>query len=295
MKSLGAHRSLSMATAIALSTAGIAATAVYAGDASKANRTNIAAIPPAGEGSLGVAYTIAFWGIPFGHSDVNIKLAKDSYKTSSVFQTSGIVSLFWKSDIQASSTGTIASDNLEPAVYDSYDQRRADKKQRVKVTFTDADPTVFADPPYSLTKYPVSSQQKKEALDPMSAVALVMTGIKADAKNPCGTVAPVFDGRRRYNIEFKYLKDEPANVPGVYKGKAHLCEMHYNQIAGFKPKVVQEGKSLPPVYGWFVDVPSSAAPTGKYLVLIKAWASNGWGTADATITKMDVDKSGKQG
>jgi hypothetical protein len=293
MKFLGIRRPVSLAAALILSAAGVTASAVHAGDAPKPR--NVAAIPPAGEGSLGVAYTIAFWGIPFGHTNVDIKLEKDSYHTASTFETNGVVSVFWKSDIQASSNGTIADGNLEPAVYDSYDQRRADKKQRVKVTFTDADPTVFADPPYSLTKYPVSSAQKKEALDPMSAVALVMTGIKADAKNPCGTVAPVFDGRRRYNIEFKYLKDENANVAGIYKGKAHLCEMHYNQIAGFKPKIQAQGKALPPVYGWFVDVPSQAAPTGKYVVLIKAWTSTGWGTADATISKMDIDKPGKSG
>ncbi len=280
---------LRRSTVIALAALAMGATA-YAGDAPK----KVAAIPPGGEGSLNASYTIAFWGIPFGASDLNIKVQKDAYQTSSTFKTTGVVSAFWQSDIQASSNGAIRPGNLEPAVYDSYDQRRADKKQRVKVTFSDADPTVLAEPPYSLTKYPVSSAQKKEALDPMSAVALVMTGIKADAKNPCGTVAPVFDGRRRYNIAFKYLKDEFAKVDGIYKGNAHLCEMQYNQIAGFKPKIVKEGKALPPIYGWFADMPSAAVPGGKYVVLIKAWAHTGWGTADATINKLAVDKaSGK--
>lgn len=279
---------------IAIAAAALMSAAALAGDIAKTDK--VASIAPGtAAGTLDLAYSIAFWGIPFGHSNVEIKLDKDAYQTRSDFETSGIVSVFWKSDIEASSNGTIKPGNLEPAVYDSYDQRRSDHKQRVKVTFTDDDPTVLADPPYNMKKYPVTSKQKREALDPMSAVALVMAGVKADAKNPCGTVAPVFDGRRRYDISFTYVKDEQATVKGIYSGKAHLCQMHYNQIAGFKPKIVKEGKSLPPVYGWFVDVPSPNAPNGRYVVLIKAWASTGWGTADATITHMSIDKGIKKG
>ncbi len=133
---------LRRSTVIALAAVAMGATA-YAGDAPK----KVAAIPPGGEGSLNASYTIAFWGIPFGASDLNIKVQKDAYQTSSTFKTTGVVSAFWQSDIQASSNGAIRPGNLEPAVYDSYDQRRADKKQRVKVTFSDADPTVLAEPP----------------------------------------------------------------------------------------------------------------------------------------------------
>ena len=240
--------------------------------------------------SLGVAYTISFWGIPFGHTDFDSKFHDQAYSTSSHFQTSGIVSAFWNAKIEASSNGQVAPHALEPAVYDSLYQRGADKKERVKVTFTGAEPTVEADPPYPQTQYPVTEEQKKEALDPLSAVTLVLAGIKSDSANPCGTVAPVFDGRRRYNIEFKYLKEDRPDVDtALGKGKAHLCEMHYNQIAGFKPKILKEGKAFPPIYGWFVDVPNPNAPNGHYEIALKVWASTGWGTVDATLSQIHVN------
>lgn len=240
-------------------------------------------------GALGVEYTISFWGIPFGHTDFDSKFHQETYNTISHFETSGIVSMFWQAKIEATSSGQFGSRGLEPVVYDSTYQRSADKKERVKVTFIGTEPTVEADPPYPVTQYPVTPEQKKEALDPLSAVTLVLAGIKASSANPCGTVAPVFDGRRRYDIEFTYLKDEKPDVnAALWKGKAHLCQMHYHQIAGFKPKILKEGKAFPPIYGWFADVPSPDAPDGHYVIALKVWASTGWGTVDATLSQMHV-------
>jgi len=246
--------------------------------------------------SLGVAYTISFWGIPFGHTDFDSKFRDQTYSTNSHFETSGIVSMFWQAKIEASSSGQLAPHALEPGVYDSLYQRGSDKKERVKVTFAGADPLVEADPPYNAAQYPVTGEQKKEGLDPLSAVTLVLAGLKADPANPCGTVAPVFDGRRRYNIEFTYLKDENPDVQTpLGKGKAHLCQMHYHQIAGFKPKIMKEGKAFPPIYGWFADVPNASAPSGHYLIALKVWAATGWGTVDATLSEFHVNGAQPKG
>src|SRR5271170_2507203 len=104
--------------------------------------------------SLGVAYTITFWGIPFGHTDFDSKFHEQAYSTTSHFETSGIVSMFWQAKIEASSSGQLAPHALEPGVYDSFYQRGSTNKERVKVTFAGADPTVDADPPYNTAQYP---------------------------------------------------------------------------------------------------------------------------------------------
>ena len=102
----------------------------------------------------------------------------------------------------------------------------------------------------------------------------------------------MFDGRRRYNIEFTFLRDEPVKLEnGLYSGKAHLCQLHYNQIAGFKPKLLKEGRALPPAFAWVAEIPSAAAPHGRYLLPLKLWASTGFGTVTATLTQMKVEDS----
>ncbi|HTQ13918.1 MAG TPA: DUF3108 domain-containing protein [Rhizomicrobium sp.] len=239
--------------------------------------------------TLDVGYSIAFWGIAFGHTDYDGKFAGGAYDSKSHFETSGIVSVFWNSTIDAVANGRVGAHSIAPNVYDSYSQDHNSKRQRVKVTFEDDDPTTFADPPYNTTKYPVSEEQKKGAVDPMSAITTILAGVKADTKNPCGAGVQVFDGRRRYDVTFTYLGDEKASVPGVWSGNVHKCQIHYNQIAGYKQKIVKEGKALPPMFADFADVPAAGAPNGRFVVAVRLWSALSWGTVTATIDQLKVD------
>lgn len=242
---------------------------------------------PPRAGMVSVAYSIAFWGIPFGNTSFDGRFSGDGYAASSHFETRGVVSLFWQATIDASTVGRFGAQMLMPRDYDSYYRRGDSKKERVKVTFDNGAVTTFADPPYNTTKFPVSDDQKRGAIDPMSGVTLVLTGLKADRTNPCGTVAPVFDGRRRYDIEFTYLKDEPVTLAGgLFKGVAHLCQLHYRQIAGFKQKILKEGAALPPIFGDFGDVPAPGAPNGHYVVPLKLWSHVSWGTVSVVLTNL---------
>lgn len=262
--------------------------------------TKVASLEPDKPGTLDLAYSIAFWGIPFGHTNYDGKFADDSYTVKSHFKTSGIVSAFWQSEIDATANGHYTPHAIEPSLYDSFSSRSAEKKERVKVTYDgDGPPQVYADPPYSQSKYPVSDKQKEEALDPMSAATSVIAGVTADDKNPCGKVAPVFDGRRRYNIEFTYIKDQKVKLDdGLFDGTAHLCKIKYHQIAGYKPKMIKEGESWPPIYGLFADIPSASAPNGHYVLALKLWADTFWGTVSVHLEKLSVngtDTSDKKG
>ena len=239
-------------------------------------------------GAINLAYSIAFWSIPFGATNYEGHFANGGYTASSHFETSGIVSLFWQAIIDASASGRVAGASLSPAKYDSFYRRGSSRNERVTVTFDHSGVTTFADPPYDTTKYPVSDAQKREAMDPMSAITQVLAGVAGDRSNPCGTVVRVFDGRRRYNIEFGFVRDEPVNLGALYNGTAHLCRLHYQQIAGFKPKILKEGASFPAIYGDFAEILAGGAPGRRYLVPLKLWAHVNWGTVSVQITRLDV-------
>jgi hypothetical protein len=240
----------------------------------------------AAPGTVQIAYSLAFWGIPFGETSYDGRFSNGGYSASSHFNTSGIVSIFWQATIDATTTGRISEHAVTPLEYDSFYRRGSSKKERVKVTFDTGAVTTFADPPYDTTKYPVTEAQKREAVDPMSAITLILGGVKADRANPCGTVAPVFDGRRRYNIEFTYLKDERVDFGKLFSGTAHFCQVHYRQIAGFKPKILKEGAAFPPIYADFADIPAPGAPNGHYVVALKVSARLNWGTVSAELTTL---------
>ena len=73
---------------------------------------------------LQVALTLYAGGISFGKMDMDATLRGSDYRTVSNFQTSGAVSAFWQSEIQATSSGKIGAKSLEPDLYDSYDINR---------------------------------------------------------------------------------------------------------------------------------------------------------------------------
>lgn len=234
--------------------------------------------------TLTVSFDIAFWGINFGHTNYEGKFAPNLYDAKMHFETSGIVSVFWNSTIDAVVNGNIAAHSIAPNVYDSYSQDHNSKRQRVKVTFAkDEEPVTLSEPVYNTTKYPVTAEQKKGAVDPMSAITTLLAGVKADDKNPCGTGVQVFDGRRRYDVTFSYVKDEKVAVPNVWSGTAHQCQIHYNQLAGYKQKIVKEGKALPPMFIDVADIVNAGAPNGHFVIPIKLWSTLSWGTVTATV------------
>ncbi len=236
-------------------------------------------------------YQLTFAGIPFGATTYDGMFGAESYSVQSHFKTSGLVSVFWQAEIDASAKGTYDATAMRPALYESHYQRGSGRKQRVNIVFGKDVPSATADPPYDTTSYPVSDSQKKEALDPLSAVTFILAGLKADARNPCGTVVPVFDGRRRYNLTFTYLKDEPVKLgKDLFSGTAHLCQIHYEQIAGYKPKILKEGKSWPPIFGYFTNIPSEGAPHGRYVVALKVWADMRWGRVESRLTRRHIER-----
>jgi hypothetical protein len=246
---------------------------------------------PAQSGSqLQVAMTLYAGGLTLGKVDLNATIRGDQYHAVSNLQTGGVVNAFWQSEIQATSTGTLAPSNLHPSLYDSFYTGRSDKKQEVSLTYDGTGPIrLFADPPYSTTGYEVTPEQQRATFDPLSAITFLVTGVGATAENPCAVVLPVFDGRRRYNVEITKIKDTHVSMDnGLYKGHALLCQIKYKQLAGYKPKVIKEGASFPIINAWVATFPS--AVTGRnYVVPLRVWADTTYGVIAAVATTLKID------
>ena len=233
-----------------------------------------------------VRYEFTFAGIPFGWTRYEGTFGPAGYTARASFQTSGLVSVFWQAAIEASAAGRLNAHALDPDWYDSLYRRGSGRQQRVKIEFGQGEPKTLAEPAYDTTTYPVTAAQKREADDPMSALALIATGLTATSKDLCGTVAPVFDGKRRYDLAFTYVKDVPVKFRGgLFTGTAHLCQVQYRQIAGYKQKILKEGQQWPSIYCWMAEIPHPSSPTGRYLVVLKLWANTKWGRLEARLTE----------
>ena len=236
-----------------------------------------------------MAMTIYAGGITLGKMDIDATVRGSDYHAVSNLQTSGVVNAFWQAEIQATSSGKVGAKNLSPALYDSFDINRTGKKQEVSLTYDSSNPPrLFADPPYSTTGYEVKPEDQKATLDPLSAVMFIVSGA-GTAGTPCSVTAPVFDGRRRYNIEMSKVKDVDIKMDnGLYAGKASLCQIKYHQIAGFKPRVLKANEAFPTINAWVVTYPS-ATKGGDYVVPLRVWADTPYGLVAVVANSLKID------
>src|SRR5690348_8326936 len=112
---------------------------------------------------LQMAMTIYAAGITIGKVDMDATIRGGQYHVVSNLSTSGVVNAFWKSEIQATSSGKIGQKTLEPALYDSFDTNHASKKQEVSLTYEPGGaPRLYAEPAYRTTGYEVPAAQQKD-------------------------------------------------------------------------------------------------------------------------------------
>ncbi len=276
------HRFLSACLFLAFSGSGLVSPALAAGGAGSDETT----LP--GD-QIQVAMTMYAGGIGFGKMDLDTTFRDNTYHSVSNFQTSGAVSAFWQAEIQATSSGKVASKTLQPALYDSFDINRTGKKQEVSLTYENGLPRLYADPVYSTTGFEVKEDDQKNTLDPLSALTFIVSGVAADAGNPCSLTAPVFDGRRRYNIEMTKVKDTDIKMDnGLYAGHALLCQIKYHQIAGYRPNVLKKSEGFPTINAWVVTYPSAVAGR-SYVVPLRVWADTPYGVVAVLANSLKID------
>jgi hypothetical protein len=244
----------------------------------------------AGPGSkFQMALTIYAGGITLGKMDIDATVRGSDYHAVSNLETSGVVNAFWQAEIQATSSGKVGAKMLTPGLYDSFDINRTGKKQEVSLTYDSINPPrLYADPAYSTTGYEVKPEDQKATLDPLSAVMFIISGA-GTAGTPCTVTAPVFDGRRRYNIEMSKVKDIEIKMDnGLYAGRATLCQIKYNQLAGFKPRVLKANESFPTINAWVVTYPS-ATRGSDYVVPLRVWADTPYGLVSVVANSLKID------
>ena len=144
--------------------------------------------------------------------------------------------------------------------------------------------SVEADPVYEM-EAPMSPLDKRNSLDPMSSYLSFMIGMTATEANPCGTKVPIFDGRQRYNLNIKFVKEMKItdDIVDTYSGPGYHCKMQYEEIAGFKRKRGKSGR-LP-----FVDVYLAKLDGGKYRIPLRMNIGTDYGFAVLRVTRLEVD------
>jgi hypothetical protein len=245
---------------------------------------------PSSASRLEMGMTIYAAGITIGKVDMDATIRDGQYHVVSNLSTSGVVNAFWQSEIQATSSGKISDNSLQPTLYDSFTTNHASQRQEVSLSYEPGSPPrLYAEPAYRTTGYDVPTDEQKNTFDPLSAVMFLASGVAVAAENPCGVTAPVFDGRRRYDIELAKIKDTGISMDnGLYKGPAVVCSIKYRQLAGFKPNIIKANENFPPIQAW-VAIFASAVRGHRYVVPLKVWAKTQYGLVAVVATSLKID------
>lgn len=240
-------------------------------------------------GSLYLAINLYAAGVSLGKVDMDAKFIGDKYHVVSNLETSGVVNVFWQSEIHATSSGKLDKKLMQPSAYQSFYTGHNAKNQEVSLTFENGDPVrLYANPAYPLTGYEVKPEEKKGTFDPLSAMIYIASGVGAEPGNPCSTKAPVFDGRRRYNVGMTKVKSVNITMDnGLYKGPALLCTIEYKQISGYKARVLKD-TNFPSINAWIGQFQSPV--TGRtYTIPLRIWANTQYGVIAAVTSALKID------
>jgi len=240
--------------------------------------------------TLDLAFDLYVGGIPLGKVAMSARFQGSDYKAISTLETKGIVNAFWQAKIETSSSGLASPGKVQPSLYDSFSQNRSPERRHATLTFgPDGPKSVVADPPYGDNRYAVSEEQRKRTLDPLSA-AVYLTSLPVSQGKPCEVVAPVFDGRRRYNLVFNYVKKADIHMDnGLYSGPALVCEIHYKEIAGYPQSVIDGKNKFPKMFAWVVQAKSGSDPSKSYMVPVRVWAETEYGIVAAVASQAKLD------
>lgn len=246
---------------------------------------------------LNITMTIYAAGVTLGKVDLDATLRNNEYKAVSHLETAGVVNAFWKAKIQATSSGALASSGkFQPALYNSFSANRDNPPREVSLKFEDKGVRIYSNPAFTdLEEFPITEDQKKGAFDPVSSILYIMSGAASSrGDNLCDVVAPVFDGRRRYNIEITKEKDVNVDMDnGIYKGPAVQCLAKYKQIAGFRQRVLESSKKFPGIHAWVTTFPSKI-PGQRYVVPLRVWADTPYGLIAVVTTSLKIDGAEKK-
>ncbi len=239
--------------------------------------------------TLDLSFELYAGGIRLGHAGISARVQGTDYKAISTLETRGLVNAFWQSKIETSSSGELTARRVQPSLYDSFSQYRANRRRHVTLTFGPEGPKVVSDPPYPENHAVISEAQKKEALDPLSAV-MYLIGSHSNEAKPCEATAPIFDGRRRYDVSFDFIRKARINMDnGLYDGPGYVCRVHYNQVAGYQQTLVQQGKKLPTIFAWVAPVKSADHPSLTYMLPLRIWAETEYGIVVALASQVKLD------
>lgn len=230
--------------------------------------------------SFGLGLEIYAAGLHALSVDAVIRIHGSRYEGEATTRTRGLLDLLFAHRGRLRSEGALLPDGVRPARHAAESRTRFGAGS-VELTYR-ADGTVSArlDPPDEDDE-PVSERLRRDTLDPLSAFLLLVR--QRTPEKACRGTVRIFDGRRRYDLEFSYVG--PAVLAptsyGLYAGPADRCRARYRRV-GKDGRDRQAPPRRPPAEVWLAPLGA-----GGTLVPVRIDAETRWGRMVAHLVRLE--------
>lgn len=240
----------------------------------------------AGKGPLPVnvdaVYRVSFTALgDIGHFQFNSKIDGDAYTLSANAKIDTAI-FDYRGDMASKGAVTETGVTARPADYTyNYKQKTFLKKKKVKtlnIAFTG--PSVGKVTPYDPPSHkavPVTPEQLKNVLDPLSGVMALSLG---SMSNPCAQRLPIYDGKQRFDVVF---------TPARRAGADHVCNVRLVPVSGHKP-----GEGSASVVNGNIELVMRPVPKANIVIPYSVSVPTIVGTATLTSDRVEITMPDQQ-
>ena len=184
-------------------------------------------------GQIDAYYSITLSGFDLGHFTFEQRGNGRNYTLKSVVELSALLGAFqWRG--VTTTSGQFLAGKPNPQHY-AFDYHSKSRGGLVRMDFKGGNVTTLSAIPSASVggqMVPLKESHTRAVLDPLSAILLLShsTGSK-----PCGRTLPIFDGKQRFNLTFKFRRFEalPATRHGSKRQRGVVCQIKYKPLGGY--------------------------------------------------------------
>jgi hypothetical protein len=198
------------------------------------------AIRPSEASPLVWHYAATWAGLPAAEIDVRIEESAAVYRSEIDIRTIGLPRWFTRFRARGLSEGAVSGAGLaEPARYDAFYDLRSRKDKRISLRFERRGDAVIAErgpeDGSSGSNPPLPAAQRAGVVDPLTMVNLMRMAVRTGSARAKGLTIPVYDGKRRFDVEERALTTETWRVGEEHRRVLHLALL-LRPVAGFNER-----------------------------------------------------------
>jgi len=193
------------------------------------------ALPAAAE-PITLRYTATWAGLPAAEIHLRLDEGKAEFRSQIDIRTEWAPRWFTRFRARGVSEGAVAADGLAaPRRYDAYYDLRSRKDKRISMHFLPDGASSVAErgAEDSSEKPQIAIADRTGVVDPLTALSRMREAIQTGLAQRGHFTIPVYDGKRRFDVEQRGLTSETAEIGGVSQRVLHL-QLVLLPVAGFK-------------------------------------------------------------